>query len=145
MEKSKFNFKTLYLNLIITIILFSTFSGSSDISCSGEHYGKAFGNFVLWNMPDPSTSLSTIVDLKYFMIDFSLSFFIILIIIYFILTIFQIINPIITKTKWLIVLSVFSIIIAGFFSLDFLLGINLTEIDCNRINNTFNFGMRIGG
>ncbi len=138
-----FNLKLLWLNLIITLIWFSALSGSSEINCLGEPYGKGFGNFVLWNMPDPTTSLSTIVDLKCFFIDFGLSYIITLILLFLVYNIFKIKNSLLIKTKWLIIFSIIGILISGFFSLEFFLGVNLNQIDCLRIEDTYNFRLRL--
>lgn len=142
MRKNIFNLKQLWINLIITLIWFSALSGSSEINCLGDPFGKGFGNFVLWNMPDPTTSLSTIVDVKYFFIDFGLSYIVTLLLLFLTYNIFKIKNSLLIKTKWLFIFSILGILISGFFSLEFFLGVNLNQIDCLRIEDTYHFGLR---
>gem|GEM_PF-3609422 len=47
------------------------------------------------------------------------------------------------KVKWLIIISILGVLISGLFSLEFFLGVNLNKIDCLRIEDTFNFGLRL--
>jgi len=94
-------------------------------------------------VPDPAASLSIIVDLRCFFLDFGLSYILTFILLFLIINTFKIKNVLSMKVKWLIIISILGVLISGLFSLEFFLGVNLNKIDCLRIEDTFNFGLRL--
>ena len=129
--------------LLITLFWFSCFTGSSEVSCLGNHSGKAFGNFFLWNMTDPTTSLSMLIDLRFLLIDFLLSYLLTYIIYHVFKLIFKVQKNILKNKKMLVFLSILILLFGSFSCLNFMFGLNIESINCERILNTFSFGLRM--
>ena len=143
MKYKRITIKTFVIIFLLTWIWFASFSGSSEITCSGESAGKGYGNFVLWNMADPTTSLSKLVDLKMFITDLLLSYALTALIYFLILMIFRIEKSIFQTNRWFFTLLFSAIFVGLFFSPEFMFGLNFQIINCDRVMNTFTFGLRI--
>jgi hypothetical protein len=141
MKNIGFSTKKFLIALCFTLLWFTAFSGRSEIICFGDPAGLGYGNFVIWNMDNLATSLSKLVDITKFCLDFSLSYLVTLVLFFIILRISKIKNSIFEKTKWFIVLLVCTILISSFFSIEFMFDVFFDSIDCERVPGTYSFGL----
>ncbi|KAA1245834.1 hypothetical protein [Aquimarina sp. RZ0] len=141
MKNIQINIKTFVVILFFTLIWFTTFSGRSELLCDGDPIGLGYGNIVIWNMSNPVSSLSKLVDIKMFLIDFTLSYVITAILFFLVLIIFKKSKTIFQSKKWFIALAIFTILISGFFSIEFMFDIVFDTMDCDKISDTYSFGL----
>ncbi len=143
MKNIGFSAKDFLVVLCFTLLWFTTFSGRSEIICLGDPMGFGYGNFVIWNMDNPVTSLSKLVDITKFCLDFSVSYLVTLVLFLIILRIAKIKNHIFKKKKWLTLLFICTTIISIVFSIEFMFDVFFDNIECKSVSGTYHFELDV--
>ena len=143
MKNITLNKQVLLIILCFTLLWFTIFSGRSETTCLGDPAGLGYGNFVIWNMNNPATSLSKIVDIAKLCLDFSLSYFVTSILFYTAIKTLKIKTIIFKKKKWFIILVACTILISSFFSLEFMFDTFFDDINCERVSGTYSLGLSL--